>query len=409
MEMVKDDQEIYVGKIMESIRENIRKRKGGIMSSENPTGDAAPTDVERDLKYINSSWQIQNNSYFISSHRPVIGKLLVKLRELVHGEVRRYVDPLISSQNEFNVSTARLFNDSMRRIDELEDTLDQWRRAKEEMEKSMAELDGQVEEKVRSVMLAMNEGIENRAWLARLLDRRIDAHLESEVSADINYFVFEERFRGSREDIKRREAVFLQFFEGCNNVLDIGCGRGEFLELLREKGIGARGVDFDEDMVIYCRSRGLLVERTDAVTYLQGLDDKSLDGIFIDQVAEHLDPAYLIRMLMLCHQKLIYGHYLVTETVNPLSLTSFMNFYIDQSHKAPLHPETFHYLLEAAGFREVKAEFFAPLPEDKRLKRLDGEGLSGEASQDQIVYNHNIDMLNSILYGPQDYAMIGKK
>src|SRR5690606_7038043 len=138
---------------------------------------------------------------------------------------------------------------------------------------------------------------ENRAWLAGILEEKIakskekrsDEMLSSQVTG-LNYFIFEDRFRGSRNDTKAKQLKFVKYFEGCKNVLDIGCGRGEFLELLKDNGISGHGIDIDEDMVRYCRSRDLNVEKLDAVSYLNQLEDKSLDGIFIDQVVEHLDP-----------------------------------------------------------------------------------------------------------------------
>ncbi len=181
---------------------------------------------------------------------------------------------------------------------------------------------------------------------------------------DINYFLFEERFRGSREDITQRQLTFLPYFEKCSRVLDIGCGRGEFLEILKDHDIGGIGVDSDPDMVAYCRSRQLEVANSDAIAYLETLEDKSLDGIFIDQVVEHLEPDYLIRLLALCHQKMKFGYYIVIETVNPLSFVSFVNFYIDMTHKRPVHPETLQYLLNASGFRECEKKFFSPVPDE---------------------------------------------
>ncbi len=77
----------------------------------------------------------------------------------------------------------------------------------------------------------------------------------SVAPADTNYFLFEERFRGSREEIKQRQLAFLPYFENCSNVLDIGCGRGEFLEILHDHNIGGFGIDIDPDMVAYCTSR----------------------------------------------------------------------------------------------------------------------------------------------------------
>jgi len=156
----------------------------------------------------------------------------------------------------------------------------------------------------------------------------------------MNYFVFEEHFRGSRADIKERQRAFVHYFKDCSNVLDIGCGRGEFLELMHDEGIGARGVDLDETMVNFCRSRGLEVKLNDAISYLEQVEDESLDGIFIDQVVEHVEPAYLVRLLELCYQKLMFGYHLVVETVNPLSFASLANFYMDMSHVRPIHPET---------------------------------------------------------------------
>jgi O-antigen chain-terminating methyltransferase len=193
-------------------------------------------------------------------------------------------------------------------------------------------------------------------------------------------------------------------------VLDIGCGRGEFLEILRNHNIGGMGVDLDADMVAYCKSRQLEVEQGDAITYLQNLDDKSVDGIFIDQVVEHLEPAYLVRLLALCHQKMKFGYYLVVETVNPLSFISFANFYIDLTHKRPVHPETLQFLVSAAGFRESEKKFFSPVSDEGRLKTIAGAPDMNETEQKNIdAYNHNVELLNSVLFGAQDYAVIGKK
>jgi O-antigen chain-terminating methyltransferase len=205
-----------------------------------------------------------------------------------------------------------------------------------------AEICTEIEGKVNDVVATVNDDIKNKAWLANLLEQRIGKKKDDELpftgaEEDMNFFVFEEKFRGTREDIKGRQLKFLEYSQGCKNVLDIGCGRGEFLEILKENGITAKGIDINEDMVIYCQSKGLNVERTDAVDYLEGLEDKSLDSIFLDQVVEHLAPEYLMKMLDLCYSKLKFGFYMVIETVNPLSLTSFANFYVDLTHKKPVH------------------------------------------------------------------------
>ena len=179
---------------------------------------------------------------------------------------------------------------------------------------------------------------------------------------------------------------------------------------MKEQGIGARGVDLDETMVDYCRMRGLEVELKDAISYLEGLEDGSLDGIFIDQVVEHLEPGYLIHLLQLCHQKMQYGFYLVAETVNPLSFFSFANFYIDLTHVRPVHPETLRFLFDNAGFRELEVNFLSPVTDEARLQKFPSDwGRDDEGRRMVEVYNRNVEMLNGILYGAQDYSVVGKK
>jgi SAM-dependent methyltransferase len=503
------DGAIDVEEIMARIRENIRQRKeAGVYPEDDdlPAGGATAaeeSEVPWILARLKSTSDIRNSSYLISSHRPVTGKFLVKGRELVHGEVRRYVDPVLWKQSEFNGSAVRAFNDMNARLADLEARLhpdgalastirdgvtgqilgvltrigaevrgevggqiqqtevelrdeissvhrqteaevrdivagmkndfkavmqECLRREDEEIRAEISsvndavarmkiEMESLVEEKVRESLAGMDTEIRNRAGLARVLEQRISrasregtgivGASEDAGDAGLNYFIFEERFRGSRQEIRGRQEVFLPYFEDCRNVLDIGCGRGEFLELAQERGVDARGVDLDDTMVEFCRSKGLAVEKVDAVSYLETLEDRSLDGIFIDQVVEHLEPAYLVRLLDLCYRKLQYGYYLVAGTVNPLSFVSLANFYIDISHVRPVHPETLKFLIEVAGFREVEARFSSPVPEEGRLRRLSpSEGVSTAFVES---YNRNIDLLNAILYGAQDYAVIGKK
>jgi len=452
------EDEINVEEIMSKIRENIRMRQAAgelspvpdsviITPSKNcPAGESGDS-IQRDLSYINSNWDIHNNSYFISSHHPHIGKFLVKGRQLVHGEVRRYVDPMISHQTEFNASTVRIITQASQRYaelnqhqQELETAFSSFKlesdkkiddsitAAKNELNSKIelttrelttakSELNSKIELTIKELFTQIDEDIHAQALLAHVLEERVQQGLaqksappKSTAKENTNYFLFEERFRGSREDIKQRQLAFLPYFEKCSRVLDIGCGRGEFLEILKNHNIGGIGVDSDLDMVAYCRSRQLEVEPSDAIAYLETLEDKSLDGIFIDQVVEHLEPDYLIRLLALCHQKMKFGYHIVVETVNPLSFVSFVNFYIDMTHKRPVHPETLQYILNAAGFRECEKKFFSPVSDEGRLKQIERAIDMNETERKNVdVYNHNVEMLNTVLFGAQDYAVVGKK
>src|SRR5207253_8722927 len=114
-----------------------------------------------------------------------------------------------------------------------------------------------------------------------------------------DYFAFESRMRGSTAEVRARQAVYVDEFRDAAPVLDVGCGRGEFLGLLREAGLEARGVDADADMVAYARGEGLEVEQADALAYLEAVQEGSLGGIFAAQLVEHLPPAPLLRLLEL--------------------------------------------------------------------------------------------------------------
>jgi SAM-dependent methyltransferase len=230
------------------------------------------------------------------------------------------------------------------------------------------------------------------------------------------YLSFENEFRGSRDDIRQRLSAYLPRFAGKSDVLEIGCGRGEFLDLLREHGIRARGLDINDAMVRETQDRGLDAVRADALEYLQAQPDASLGGLFAAQVVEHLTPAYLGRLIDIAGQKLRPGGVLVFETINPTCWLAFFESYIrDLTHVKPLHPDTLRFLVRAAGFSRVEIEFKAAVPEAQRLPGLPWTVvLDDAASQDTLRaivsrINEQTSMLNDRLFGYQDYAVIGEK
>src|SRR5690606_14509362 len=185
------------------------------------------------------------------------------------------------------------------------------------------------------------------------------------------YVGFEDRFRGSRAVIRERFESYVPFFTGTRDVLDVGCGRGEFLELLRDAGVNARGIDLNHEMAELCRSRGLDVTEADAVGYLSRQPDASLGGIFSAQVVEHLQPSYLLQFLELAFHKLRPGGRLVLETLNPACWVAFFESYIrDITHVWPLHPETLQYLVVASGFPSAGIEYRSPVPVHERLQPI---------------------------------------
>jgi SAM-dependent methyltransferase len=176
------------------------------------------------------------------------------------------------------------------------------------------------------------------------------------------YFKFEERFRGSRAAIRDRQQLYIDWFIGRGAVLDIGCGRGEFLELLDEKGIVGYGVDLNAEMVAESRALGFPAVQEDAREYLQQLSPGSLGGIFAAQVIEHFAPADIARLLELARDALAGQGITILETPNPICPEVLRTFYIDPTHVRPVHPELLRFLGEEAGFKFSEFIFSSPLP-----------------------------------------------
>jgi 2-polyprenyl-3-methyl-5-hydroxy-6-metoxy-1,4-benzoquinol methylase len=181
---------------------------------------------------------------------------------------------------------------------------------------------------------------------------------------DIDWLKFAEKFRGSETAIKQRQQIYPVRFQGHSPVLDIGCGRGELLEVLREAGIEASGIDLSEDSLSLCRSKGLRVESADLFTYLRELPDASLGGVVCSQVVEHLPPERLPELVQLAHAKLRSGALLAIETPNPECLAIFAtHFYLDPTHRHPIPPALMCFYLEEAGFGRMEVERLNPAAE----------------------------------------------
>jgi len=220
---------------------------------------------------------------------------------------------------------------------------------------------------------------------------------------DWRYTGFENRFRGTEEEVKKQQEIYLPYFKNGGKALDLGCGRGEFMELLKENGIEAEGVDINGQMIDICRDKGLNCTKGDILEKLAAFEDGTLGGVFSSQVIEHLPPSYLTRMIELAFFKLGSSGCIVLETINPTSVFSLVQIYfLDISHQKPIHPQMLKFLLENAGFEEVEIKYSHPL-ELERLQNLPG------ADEMSSLLNQNIDNLNKLLYAPPNYAAIGKK
>ncbi|MET0554696.1 MAG: class I SAM-dependent methyltransferase, partial [Vicinamibacteria bacterium] len=224
---------------------------------------------------------------------------------------------------------------------------------------------------------------------------------------DAAYVAFENRFRGSRDLIRERLSSYVDLFRGASPVADLGCGRGEFLELLREADIEGVGAETNAQAAGECRRRGLAVEEVSLLAFLRARGPASLGGVFAAQVVEHLPPSVLQAALAEAHRTLRPGGLLVLETVNVRSVLAFLEVYNrDLTHEKPLHPDTLAFLAAAAGFSDVRVDMRSSVDASTHLQAVPTEGLPPLAAE---ALNENVARLNALLYGPQEYALVARR
>ena len=306
----------------------------------------------------------------------------------------------LAELDETRQSLAKLEEAHRRSLAKLEET----RRSLAEVEKAQRRsLAGLAESQKELRGACLDELEKTRVELEDLREKLDDG--EEGVFDYIDYGAFEDEFRGPQKEIRTRLQRYLDYFKPGERVVDLGCGRGEWLELLAEKGIDASGVDTTEKFASICQNKGLNVLCEDMFSYLERQPDHSLDGITAIQVIEHIEPAALARLIQLSYRKLKLGGRIILETPNPKSVSALANnFYIDPTHIRPVHPTWLEYLLKAGNFTSV----FMDYPEyawvtGGSIPRLDGE------SKDVEQFNRQIGYLNNFLYGSVDYAAIATK
>jgi SAM-dependent methyltransferase len=401
-----------------------------------PRPSAIPPPDRHQLERLNSLYQIID-------HAPSGGGLKARLAS----GARRLLGRVLSRQQEFNAALVDHINRnivlgfeahhaSVNTIQWVEAAVDRVEGAKDEIQRHLEALLARERRNDAAVAALAAQHEELRAALSVVQQaahglRRAVEELSAHPTAQIpnpesrlpnpgsqfddfdshKYVGFEDQFRGSPEEIRRRVEEYLPIFEKASDVLDVGCGRGEFLELLREHGIRARGIDVNPAMVEVCRGNGLEAETGDALTWLRGLPDGSLGGLFAAQVVEHLEPRYLARLLDAAFEKLRPGAPIVLETINPACWFAFFESYIrDLTHVRPVHPDTLKYLLIATGFQHVEIKYRAPYPEGEKLQQLAaGSGRSAGLADLVETLNANVEKINRLLFTYLDYAAIGRR
>ncbi|KKK60324.1 hypothetical protein LCGC14_3025510, partial [marine sediment metagenome] len=301
---------IDTNEIMQKIRTNIDEKISTGIYPENTPEILNRELISQNTDTVSSSIEQMKNTaqikadYFLPSTRPIAGPLINIAKKFIGKLLYLYNKDFVTQINAFN-------HNSSKAIEEL-----------------------------------------------RKLNDRDTSNINSVALWQENYERFEDNFRGDSKDLKKSLSNYLQFFKKQSKVIDIGCGRGEFLQLLKENNIDSYGVDTSQVMVDSCIKKGLSVKKGDAIDHLEQVEPNSLGGIFSSQVVEHIKSHEVLRIIELSHQMLKPGSHLVIETLNPQCITVLNNnFTIDLSHERIIHPQTLYFFTKMIGFTEVEVKY----------------------------------------------------
>jgi SAM-dependent methyltransferase len=239
-----------------------------------------------------------------------------------------------------------------------------------------------------------SKGAETPAWASSVAPPLIQTPERRELW-DSLYAAFEDQFRGDPKEIRERLKYYLPFFQEAGkttDILDLGCGSGDWLDLLRDKGLQARGVEINTVMLDACRARQLEVVESDMLAYLRGLPDNSVNVITAFHLIEHIPFETMLELFDEVRRVLRSGGLVMLETPSPENLVvAACNFYSDPTHHKPVYPHTLTFVLKNLGFNDVRLQFLHPV--------------EGSPFKD----NDRLKPLHMWFYGPRDYAVIAAK
>ena len=358
------------------------------------------------LSRIEQVWQRRGTDpgYRIQSHRPIVGVPVNWIKRVIHWGSRPYTDSVRGRQEEFNEAVWGALVEAAGAIEELRGELGEQVARLEQLQAAMREEEAKQHERT----LAREAGLDER--IAEIEARDDLGEFYGALSEERRLELMDET-RGPYGEIKMRQAPYVKLFEDVpGQVLDVGCGRGELIGMMRIQGIECWGADMDPLMVELCRKQGNHAVQMGALEVLESVPAASLGGVIALQVVEHLYPGELLRFLRLARRQMARGGVLLLETLNPASLGVLAkSYYRDLDHKQPIHPEHMKSLVELAGFEEVALHYSAPYNEEERPEPLPPAGELGLTPQAHAALTQRMDKLESWLFGMQDYYVVARQ
>jgi SAM-dependent methyltransferase len=313
------------------IRDAIFRKRGGLIRGEDvslrdsaallatPQLDAEAIELERDVERMHDLHVLDVGTG--AEQRPLLRPLIASMRRAARAVLR----PMLGHQSAYNGAASRAVSTLRNRAIRQERIVLGYTSALLEIERTNRTLERELSQ----------------------LGRR---------ALNIDQFAFANAFRGTEDSVKAHQREYVSRFAECGEVVDLGCGRGEFLELLREASVAARGIELDIGMIEHCRAKGLAVEQRDILEYLSGLPDESVGGFFAARMIERLPAFELVQLVREAGRALEPGGVLLVESFNPESPRTFAEFYVDPTHVRPYHPHAIRWLFEQEGFVGVEVQ-----------------------------------------------------
>ena len=412
--------------------------------------DSAVTNIinERSPEAIDQLKDSLNRIYRASEGMMGNPKLPLFIRKIIHKICHVILGPYFERQNEFNSQIVHLINESIAQLETYRKReqlafgaiiqFDQRIIALMDVKelnaghrnfKMLLEMQNQIMndiDRLKETLMIAYEGIDRRllSFMAQQLEtkQRLDTLKAEEtekiitpekaaIDFNINrketdefyalYVAFENRYRGPEELIKKRLAKYADMVGTEGKILDIGCGRGEFLELVKERGLEGYGIDINVEMVKRCEEKKLEVLQEDALEHLIKLKEESIGTILCTHVIEHILHYKWYEMLILCRRALMPNGKLIIETLNPRSFYGVIEYYFkDPTHRNLMYPEYLHYLLEILGFKNVWLGYSSPV--ESSIALID-------VMKHEPEINENFSRLNKFLFDSIEYHMVSHK
>ena len=447
-----------IAAIMAEIRQDVKRSLRQEKTTSQQEEDLIAGDLRNseELRYLNGNYSFGNklNPDTITSHRPwPIGPTIVFFKKQFLKVAWHFFQDYFSAEREYNMNLLRFLNQTSKYVDE-RDAANFWHlisKVENELTTAKDKID-RVSDDTTASLRGLEKGLHGTlAELRTEFQARLD-NLEGTVSvqetsiktlenvasglehlvnkfsttettstpitkeiqqdkADVSYLMFENRYRGSQEDISKRLSIYPEIFkESEKPVMEIGGGRGELQQLFSDAAIKSYSLECDPTMVDLANEQKRDVRLGDGIEHLAGLADSSIGGLIAVQVIEHLPHSVLRSLMELAAKKIAPGGKVVFETINPRSLLALSsNYFRDPTHVWPMHPDTVCFMMELAGLKIEEVRELSPIPEKAKLLEVAKDSSMTprwEGTVDTI--NHNLRQLNEFLYGAQDYCIIAE-